>query len=495
MRNLKYALHSVAALAVASLTACSNDDGMEDSPSGIQKTVTLTAWQPGSDSQTRVGFDSKGKAYWQEGDAIGVIPSSGNTFTSFSIASGAGTGKATFTGTVTGEVGNYAVYPYNSKYRLINNVLYYYLPESYTYDSVDQTFFPDDKDGKSYGMPMLGTITNGNVSFKYLGGVICLLVDKMPAESGTVTVTESTNQLCGRVSVKVTDETPEIKTTTNSSNNSVTFNYSNATEGNPGVFYLPVATGTYNLTVKVEGGNETSTTTLEALEITRTKLQAVKVVTDYDNDADNTDVVVINGHNFIDLGLPSGLLWAETNIGAKTATDDGDYFAWGEIEPKDSYSWSNYLWNASGSDDWSETDFIKYNSTDGLTTLESDADAATANWGSGCRMPTQSEIDELNDESNCTWTWVSRTNSVGKAISCYKVVSVNNGNIIYLPASGHRNGSDLCNHGSIGYFRSSELGGKEVSDSYFLYFSSGGHYSSYVDCRCYGYSVRPVAKR
>ena len=489
MRNLKYALHSVAALAVASLAACSNEDGLEENPSGIQKTVTLTAWQPGSESQTRVGFDSKGKAYWQEGDAIGVIPSSGNLFTSFSIASGAGTGKATFTGTVTGGVGNYAVYPYNSKCRFINNVLYHYLPESYTYDSVDQTFFPEDKNGKSYSMPMLGKITNGNVSFKYLGGVICLLIDKMPAESGTVTVTESTNKLCGSVNVNVTDATPEIKTTTSSSNNSVTFNYSNATEGNPGVFYLPVATGTYNLTVKVEGGDKTSSTTLDAVEITRTKLQAVKVVTDFKTG--DTGVVVINGHNFIDLGLPSGLLWAETNIGAKTAADDGDYFAWGEIEPKDSYSWDTYCWGTA------EDDILKYNDADGLTSLEAADDAAYVNWGSGCRMPTYDEMSELCNTDNCTWTWVSCTNSAGETINCYKVVSVKNGNFIYFPASGRRYGDTLDRHGSYGFYWSSirynDFNDND-GDAYRLDFKSS-YYSAFSHPdRCNGFPVRPVAE-
>ena len=138
-------------------------------------------------------------------------------------------------------------------------------------------------------MPMYGEIANNEVSFMHLGGVICLKIDKMPAESGTVTVTESTNQLWGAVDVSLADATPEITTKASTSNNSVTFNYSNATEGNPGVFYLPVATGTYNLTVKVEGGDKESTTTLDAVEITRTKLHAVKVVTDYGTETEEAD--------------------------------------------------------------------------------------------------------------------------------------------------------------------------------------------------------------
>ncbi len=500
MRNIKYALHSVAALAVASLTACSNDDGMEENPSGIQKTVTLTAWQPGSDSQTRVGFDSNGKAYWQEGDAIGVIPSSGNTFSSFSITSGAGTGKATFTGTVTGEVGSYAVYPYNSKCKLMNNTLYYYLPDSYTYESVDQTFFPEGKDGKSFCMPMYGTVTDNVVKFRNLGGVVCLLVDKMPAGSGTVTVTESTNKLCGSVVATLTDETPEIKTKTSSSNNTVAFNFSNAIKGNSGVFYLPVATGTYNLTVKVEGGDKTSTTTLDAMVITRTKLQAVKVVTDYGTD--DTDIIVINGHKFVDLGLPSGLLWAETNIGAESATDYGNYFAWGETEPKVDYSWSTYKFNLSESDDYNEDDIYKYNNNDELTILEAEDDAATTNWGASCRMPTSAECEELNNEENCTWTWKWETTSTGDIRYGYEVKSTKNGKSIFLPASGFYKGEnrDEIDCEWHGCYWSRSLNSDIMSYVNILTFSCyrGEEDHIFHNCdkgmRCYGFPVRPVAE-
>ena len=80
----------------------------------------------------------------------------------------------------------------------------------------------------------------------------------------------------------------------------------------------------------------------------------------------------INNHTFVDLGLPSGLLWAETNIGAESATDYGNYYAWGETTTKDSYSKpSSYTENPS--------------------TLDAVHDAATVNWGA----PTKEEFDEL----------------------------------------------------------------------------------------------------
>ena len=202
----------------------------------------------------------------------------------------------------------------------------------------------------------------------------------------------------------------------------------------------------------------------------------------------------INGHKFIDLGLPSGLLWAETNIGAKTAYDDGNYYAWGETAPKSTYSKATYTTLGKYDDGEGTLTFTKYISTDGKTTLENSDDAAYVNWGSGCRMSTHDEMSELCNTDNCTWTWVSRTNSDGETINCYKVVSVKNGNIIYLPASGGRYGANLYDYGSNGCYWSSTV--YDVSYAYRLNFICGYHYmGNYDNIRYYGFPVRPVAEQ
>ena len=154
--------------------------------------------------------------------------------------------------------------------------------------------------------------------------------------------------------------------------------------------------------------------------------------------------IIINGHKFVDLGLPSGLLWAACNVGAATAADDGDYYAWGETATKTDYYCSTYTWTSDGG-----STFTKY-TTDGKTVLDKEDDAAYVNWGSSCRMPTIDEFTELRNSDNCTWTWTSQTTSSGSSIYGYKVSSVKNGNSIFLPASGCRNNGGLNNHGSIG---------------------------------------------
>ena len=190
-------------------------------------------------------------------------------------------------------------------------------------------------------------------------------------------------------------------------------------------------------------------------------------------------------HAYVDLGL--SVKWATCNVGAENPEDYGDYYAWGETETKDYYDWSTYKW-CNGS----ISTMTKYctNSDDGTvdnkTQLDLSDDVAHVKWGGSWRMPTDDELTELRNTSNCTWTWTTQGGKNG-----YKVTSKKNGNSIFLPAAGCRGGGSLSNAGSLGYFWSSSL---DTSDSYYacsVVFDSGCVYrSSYY--RCYGQSVRPV---
>ena len=197
----------------------------------------------------------------------------------------------------------------------------------------------------------------------------------------------------------------------------------------------------------------------------------------------------VNGHEFVDLGLPSGLLWAKTNIGAERPADDGNYYAWGETEPQtsNSYSWDSYKYGTSSSN------LTKYNSSDGKTTLDSEDDAAYVNWGDSCRMPTIDEFGELLNSDNCTWTWATHENSDG-FIRGYEVTSVKNGSSIFLPAAGYRDDVDLDEHGSLGHYWSSTLNARYSDWACYLYFDSSRHPQESYDDRCIGCTVRPVAK-
>ena len=186
---------------------------------------------------------------------------------------------------------------------------------------------------------------------------------------------------------------------------------------------------------------------------------------------------IINGHKFIDLGLPSGLLWGETNVGASSATDYGDYFAWGETKPKTTYRRSTYKWGSNPS---------KYNYLDNKTTLEAADDAATVNWGTPCRMPDSSEFEELYNK--CYWSWKSNNGTSGY------LVTGSNGNTIFLPASGGRSYDGLYYHGLYGYYWSRTLFSSDTDEARCLDFDSGNvNPTRSYGCRFLGFSVRPVA--
>ena len=152
---------------------------------------------------------------------------------------------------------------------------------------------------------------------------------------------------------------------------------------------------------------------------------------------------------YVDLGL--SVKWATFNVGASTPEEYGDYFAWGETEPKEVYDWSTYkYWQGSESTLTKYNTDSSYGTVDNKTTLELNDDAARANWGGRWRMPTDAEMTELR--TNCTWTWTTEN-----GVNGYKVTSKSNGNSIFLPAAGYRVNSDLSNAGSRGIYWSSSL--------------------------------------
>ncbi len=189
-----------------------------------------------------------------------------------------------------------------------------------------------------------------------------------------------------------------------------------------------------------------------------------------------------NGYEYVDLGL--SVKWATCNVGATKPEDYGDYFAWGETEPKSTYDWSTYKYcNGSYNTLTKYNNSSSYGTVDNKTTLDLIDDAARANWGGSWRMPTKAEQDELRN--NCTWTWTTQN-----GVNGYKVTGTN-GNSIFLPAAGCRYVSSLSSAGSGGDYWSSSLYTVSPSVAYYLYFYSSGVDWDY-STRYYGQSVRPV---
>ena len=194
-----------------------------------------------------------------------------------------------------------------------------------------------------------------------------------------------------------------------------------------------------------------------------------------------------NGHEYVDLGLPSGTKWATCNVGASKPEEYGNYYAWGETTPKDYYGWSTYKWCKG-----SATTLTKYNTrssygtVDNKTVLELADDAARANWGGAWRMPTDAEWTELRE--NCTWTWTTKN-----GVNGYEVKSNINGNSIFLPAAGGRYDDDLDGVGDGGGYWSVSLSTDYPDDAWRVNFYSDNAFG-YGSYRYYGQSVRPVFK-
>ena len=198
--------------------------------------------------------------------------------------------------------------------------------------------------------------------------------------------------------------------------------------------------------------------------------------------------------DWVDLGLPSGTLWATRNVGASVPEDYGDYFAWGETEPKSVYNWDTYKWNQEYQDanGYYHSGYTKYCTSssygldgfvDNKTELDPSDDAACAHYPGG-RMPSLEQIQELCN--NCTWQWTQRNGVYGQ------LVTGPNGNTFFLPAAGYRWYESLLGVGSDGDYWSRTLYSSFPSDACSLYFVSVGWSYRFRYDRYNGFTVRAV---
>lgn len=194
----------------------------------------------------------------------------------------------------------------------------------------------------------------------------------------------------------------------------------------------------------------------------------ITVTTDDGGKTATCMVTVSKGHDSVDLGL--SVKWATCNIGAENPWEYGDYFAWGETEPKEEYSMAN------------NTTFEK---TISDISGNPEYDAAAANWGGTWRMPTKAEMQELIDE--CEWTWTELEGEAG-----YNITGPS-GQSIFMPASGYINSKTSYDTERYGYYWTSNPDEYSTTMSSYLSFSSFGHRIDLVG-RYFGLSIRPVSE-
>ncbi|MBP5189769.1 MAG: hypothetical protein J6X86_08600 [Bacteroidales bacterium] len=208
-----------------------------------------------------------------------------------------------------------------------------------------------------------------------------------------------------------------------------------------------------------------------------------------DNDENNSGNGGETPAGWVDLGLPSGLLWAECNLGANAPEEYGNYYSWGETQPKEVYNWSTYRYCTMDGRQGSLT-LTKYNTSsiygtpDNLTALQAMDDAATQALGNGARTPTKEEWEELINNTTVEWTTMNGVNG--------RKFTAANGNTLFLPAAGRRNGSELYSAGSYGFYWSSPLFTDDPYYAWCFYFNTGNQGVSGGGGRFLGFSVRAV---
>lgn len=198
-----------------------------------------------------------------------------------------------------------------------------------------------------------------------------------------------------------------------------------------------------------------------------------------------------NGHEYVDLGLPSGARWATCNVGASAPEEFGEYYAWGEIEGKQSYSWETYKWCDGTTPKVTNMSLTKYcdrggyGTMDGKISLELEDDVAHVKWGGSWHIPTETEILELINNCESEWTTINDVSGMS-----FKGV---NGNSIFIPAAGSKKNESFSS--GEGEYWSTTLGNHSTTIPYFNFYKKtielyeGELYNTQ---RYRGLTIRPV---
>lgn len=430
-------------LGVGAFISCSNDDKDTDNLK-FTPLESLSATIEGQGSNTLrsklVYEDNEYKTVFTAGNEVLLTDLSGNTATfanseaNVNVFTNAG-------GEVPSETDLYAGYP-ASAFSVTGSTITYQAPETQTYTADANGYIAEGT------CPLMAKSSTGAFDFKNLDCLLKINV-KTSSESETFNVTSiklttKSGALSGSFTADYNSGNPTLTAVEGSSSNAVSLNCGDGVEidNEDKTFYIAVPAGTYDglqVQVRLSNGYVYIDKARTEKTFTRSKFYTTSITVG----ATPTTGV----QTCVDLGLPSGTLWATCNVGASSSTEYGDYFAWGETSPKDEFYPDNYKW----SEDEECTTYTKYISDDAYgtvdnkTILESADDAATANWGYAFRMPTITEFKELIE--NCTWTWNVANNG-------YIVASKKDANSIFLPAAGN---VDLDEYNDLNVYWSASL--------------------------------------
>ncbi len=505
---------------VALLASCSSDMELSQTGEKFDGKVTLSApaYEYENCTRTTLTSSESGISFaWDDDETIGIFPIAPTTNAQAhqKLDNGSNNGtKSSFDGAGWALLrGNTyaAYYPFQTEEY-----------EDYTKIPIDMTGQTQNGNGSlahigagyDYMYATASVPKNGDVSFdfKHVASIVKLELT-MPVAATWKSVTLSSGSSVFITKATMNASTGTVASVTKSSSVVLSLSNVSTTSANQKLelymAVLPTTTGDLTINAFTSANYDyTATLSSKTLKAGKAHLLTATLVASTLSTVDGVE----NGHAYVDLGLPSGLKWATKNVGATIPQDYGNYYAWGETEPQSSnrYYWDSYKW-CNGT----ETSMTKYcvstsyGTVDNNTTLDSDDDAASVNWGGKWRMPTRIEQKELI--TNCYWVWTSSYNDSGKAgYIIYKAKSssdkgqvVTSGNTpsssyslsdshIFLPAAGFRYEGSLYT-GGAGYYWMSSLGEYLGSYACIFYFSSGSRGDSFYS-RCRGHSVRAVCE-
>lgn len=454
----------MATAAVMLFVSCADDDVTKLSGgTGASQAMSFTASY--GENGTRATLNGNNELF-DANDAISVL-SMKNANKKFVTADGGAT--VTFTGNAEADQLFYALYPYQEGLSLSGSMI--------SGASIPSTQWNDcwaegGKNGWDPSAPLAYAVATPEHTL-YFHNLCAILKITIPEINDNVTITVGADEpLSGACTI--TDGILSVNTT-GGSNTVKVGDDEKKVKGGCDV-YVAIAPGTYSkFYVSAENGINTTRRSK-----TSATFEANKI---YDLGSFEIDI-----HEAVDLGLPSGTLWATCNVGASKPEEYGNYYAWGEVETKNVYDWSTYKWSKGS--DANINNITKYFSRQfGVwDELEKEDDAAHANWGGNWRMPTYNETNELI--ANCTCIYTTLNNVKG-----YLVTSKSNNNEIFFPAAGGYDGSSL-ELVDQGFYWGATVWSTQTS-AWYLRFNSNSNFciANLAFERCLGFPVRPVRSR
>ncbi len=201
---------------------------------------------------------------------------------------------------------------------------------------------------------------------------------------------------------------------------------------------------------------------------------------------------VLPDPRYVDLGLPSGTLWADRNVGAAAPEATGGYYAWGETEEKTTYSWDSYLCTSSqlytsADPIWADGLLHYWYGVSGFyegNIAGSKYDVSTQKWGDAWAMPTKDHFNELIN--NCTKSTITINE-----VECVQYTGPNGNSVVFPIQGGYKENTSIYSDSYLELW-TAEKDGSTSKEVNYASFSSYGASLSYLSPRNRGMQVRPL---